>query len=334
MYGSAKVHKFVTDGLPSFRPILSAINTPTYKLAKFLAPMLEPLTTNEYTIKDSFTFAEELQSFDSKLVVASFGTRSLFTDITLQETIDLCAENLFKDKTHVDNLSKDSFRELLTRTMSESLTLFDQEFYKQHDGVAMGSPLGPTLANVFLCYHEKIWLQNCPSEFKPVIYRRYVDDTFLLFRSKHHIEKFRNYLNRQHKNIKFTSETENENSISFLDIKITRGNNKFMTSVYRKPTFSGVFTNFGSFIPKSYKYNLRFTLLHRVFKICSNFELFHQEIGKLKTVFGNIFQSKRSADLCITKYLDKVFIKKEVVLKASKNELFESFLSLEISHCN
>ena len=63
------------------------------------------------------------------------------------------------------------------------------------------------------------------SEFKPVIYRRYVDDTFLLFRSKHHIEKFRNYLNRQHRNIKFTSETENENSVSFLDIKITRDNN-------------------------------------------------------------------------------------------------------------
>ena len=74
--------------------------------------------------------------------------------------------------------------------MSESLILFDQEFYKQHDGVAMGSPLGPTFDNVFLCYHEKIWLQNCPSQFKPVIYRRYVDDTFLLFHSKHHIEKF------------------------------------------------------------------------------------------------------------------------------------------------
>ena len=215
--------------------------------------------------------------------MASFDIESLFTNIPLQETIDLCVENLFQDRTHVDNLSKDSFRELLTRTMSESLILFDQEFYKQHDGVAMGSPLEPTLANVFLCYHEKIWLQNCPSEFKPVIYRRYVDDTLLLFRSKHHIEKFRNYLNRQHKNIKFTSETENENSISFLDIKITRDNNKFMTSVYRKPTFSGVFTNFESFIPKSYKYNLLFTLLHGAFKLCSNFERFHQEIDKLKT---------------------------------------------------
>ena len=147
--------------------------------------------------------------------------------------------------------------------------------------------------------HEKIWLQNCPSEFKPVICRIYVDDTFLLFPSKHHIEKFRNYLNRQHKNIKFTSETENENCISFLDIKITRDNNKFMTSVYRKPTFTGVFTNFGSFIPKSYKYNLLFTLLHRGFKLCSNFEPFHQEIDKLKTIFENKGYPKSFVDFCI-----------------------------------
>ena len=128
--------------------------------------------------------------------MASFDVESLFTNIPLQETIDLCVENLFQDRTHVDNLSKDSFRELLTRTMSESLSLFDQQFYKQHVGVAMRSPLGPNLANVFLCYHEKTWLQNCLSQFKPVIYRRYVDDTFLRFCSKHHIEIFRNYLNR------------------------------------------------------------------------------------------------------------------------------------------
>ena len=58
MYGLAKVHNIVTDVLPSFRPILSAIGTPTYKLVKFLVPILEPLTPTEYTIKDSFTFAE------------------------------------------------------------------------------------------------------------------------------------------------------------------------------------------------------------------------------------------------------------------------------------
>ena len=169
-------------------------------------------------------------------------------------------------------MSKDSFRELLTRTISESLILFDQEFYKQHDGVAMGSPLGPALANGFLCYHEKIWLQNFPFEFKPVIYRRDVDDTLLLFRSEHHIEKFQNYLNRQHKNMRIeNNEIENESFVSFLDIKISRDNNKFTTSVYCKPTFNRVFTNFGGFIPKSHKYKWLFTLLHWAFKLCSNF---------------------------------------------------------------
>ena len=94
-----------------------------------------------------------------------------------------------------------------------------------------------------------------------------------------------------------------------------------MTSVYRKPTFSRVFTNFGSFIPKSYKCNLLFTLLHKAFKLCSNFERFHQGIDKLKTIFENNGYPKSFVDFCIKKYLDKVFIKKKVVLKASKKEL-------------
>ena len=95
----------------------------------------------------------------------------------------------------------------------------------------MGFPSGPTFTNVFLCYHEKVWLQNCPSELNLLS----IEDMV--------IKKLRNYLNRQHTQKK-------ENCISFLDIKITRGNNKFITSVYYKPTFSEVFTNFGSFIMK------------------------------------------------------------------------------------
>ena len=66
---------------------------------------------------------------------------------------------------------------------------------------------------------------------------------------------------------------------------------------------------------------MQLTLLHRAFKLCSNFELFHQEIDKLKTIFENNGYPKRFVDLFIKKYLDKVFIKKEVVLKASKKEL-------------
>ena len=71
-----------------------------------------------------------------------------------------------------------------------------------------------------------------------------------------------------------------------------------------------------------------FTLLHKAFKLCSNFERFHQEIDKLKTVFENYGYPKSFVDFYIKKYLDKVFIKKKVVLKASKKELICVFLFL------
>ena len=67
--------------------------------------MLEPLLTNEYTIKDAFTFAEELQSLDSKPAMAGFNLASFLCKKQLTYI-----EILFKDRTHVDNLSKDSFR--------------------------------------------------------------------------------------------------------------------------------------------------------------------------------------------------------------------------------
>ena len=100
----------------------------------------------------------------------------------------------------------------------------------------------------------------------------------LLFPTKDHVKKFKNYLNKQHKNIKFTSEIEENGLLSFLDITITRENNKFVTTVYRKPTFSGVFTSFESFISEMHKRGLIETLLHRSFRLCSSYENFHREI--------------------------------------------------------
>ena len=88
--------------------------------------------------------------------MASLDVESLFTNIPLQETIDLCVELLFNYKPNIDGFNITGFYELLTVTMSESLVLFEGEYYKQIDGVAMSSPLGPTFANIFLSYQEQI----------------------------------------------------------------------------------------------------------------------------------------------------------------------------------
>ena len=215
--------------------------------------------------------------------MASFDVESLLTNIPLQEKIDLClcVQKLFEDKKYIHGLSNDSFREMLTVTVTESFTLFDNEYYRQHDGVVMGSPLGATFVNIFLCLHKILWLEKCLPEFRPVIYKRYVDDNFLLFHNINQIENFKYYLNLQHANIKFNSDIDMNNSLFFLNIKIVRENNKFTTSVYCKPTFSAVCTNIERFIPNSHKYALIFALLHRASKLCSNFELFHHEIENL-----------------------------------------------------
>ena len=68
----------------------------------------------------------------------------------------------------------------------------------------MGLPLGPTFANICMCHFEKLWLADCPLHFKPAFYKRYVGDTFLLFKEKAHARSFFEYLNSMHDKIKFT----------------------------------------------------------------------------------------------------------------------------------
>ena len=132
------------------------------------------------------------------------------------------------------------FKELLLLAAKESYFIFNGKLYKQVDGVAMGSPLGPTLGNAFPVHFEKNWLQNCPSDFKPRYYGRYVDEMFVLFTPPKHLEAFQYFQNGPHVNMSFTIESEEQNRMSFLDLQIICVDKTFTTSVYCKPTFSGV----------------------------------------------------------------------------------------------
>ena len=169
----------------------------------------------------------------------------------------------------------------------------------------MGSPLGPTLANIFLGFHEQNWLTNCPVEFKPRYYARYVDDIFLLFRKSDDLEKFKAYMNDRHPNMHFTSETEDKNTLPFLDTNVIRDDDNFLTSVYRKKTFSGVYTNYNSFLPEIYKFNFISTLLFRAYKIASSWSLIHEEIEKQKDIMIRNSYPEKVLDSIIKRFLFK-----------------------------
>ena len=118
MYGLCKVHKFnpVRRDIPTFRPILSAIGTSTYNLAKFFVPILKEYTINEYTVRDSFSFCNEIRKQDSSFYMASFDIQSLFTDIPLDETIDICVNRVFQHKKKVKGMLKRYFKQTTVNT--------------------------------------------------------------------------------------------------------------------------------------------------------------------------------------------------------------------------
>ena len=151
LYGLPKIHKVNNP----IRPILSTIGTFNYNLAKFFVPIIEPLTVNTYTLQNSYDFVKEIRNINmSNMIMASFDVQSLFTNIPLNESIDIITNGLYKDSPKFMDLTKMQFKELLGIAVKESPFLFNDKLYVQSDGVAMGSCLGPSFANAFLCHHE------------------------------------------------------------------------------------------------------------------------------------------------------------------------------------
>ena len=216
--------------------------------------------------------------------MASLDVESLFTNISLEETTSVCCDSLFSNDAKVNNNNRIDFEKFLKAALQNNFFNVGGKIYNQIDGVATGSPQGPTLANAFLCFHEEIWLNECPDEFKPAYYRKYVDGIFVLFRSPDHLEKLKICLSPKHRNIRFTCEKEQNSFMPFLDVLITRTSSGFKTTVYHEPTFSGVYSSFNSFFSEEYKVGLIFTLLFRTFSVVLVFSRLHSEVCHLKEI--------------------------------------------------
>ena len=139
-----------------------------------------------------------------------------------------------------------------------------------------------------------------------MFYKRYVDDIFFLFKRPEHVKLFVHYMNSKHKNINFFFETEKGGQMSFLYVNVFRENGKFVTNVYRKKTFTAVYTNFSSFISLEHIFRLVYTLLHRCFCLTTDMSKFHFEIEKLKEILLSNGYSNKFIDKCISKFMNKL----------------------------
>jgi len=166
--------------------------------------------------------------------------------------------------------------------------MYKDKMYKQVDGVAMGGPLGPTLANFFLAHIEGR-LFEVP--YKPNVYVRYVDDIFAVFSSVSDKIAFFDHLNKQHPNLKFTCE-DAEGNLPFLDVNVNIENGTLCTTVYRKKTHTGVLLNFSAMAPIKWKVGLMYCLINRAWSICSTRQYFDFELDSLRKMFsGNGYPS-------------------------------------------
>ena len=131
-------------------PIVSSIGTFNYNLAQFLCDLCSPLVPDDYSCKDNFTFVSQIKNANlSEKFLVSYDVTSLFTSIPLQETNDIAITLIFNHNPNL-NVTKKELKKLFIFATSQTLFTFNSKFYNQIDGVAMGSPLAPVLANIFI----------------------------------------------------------------------------------------------------------------------------------------------------------------------------------------
>ena len=109
IYGNPKMHKFSSsDSFPKLRLIVSSIGTSNYNLARFLCDLLSTLAPNDYSCKNTFSFVSQIMNANlSKQFAVSYNVTSLFTNIPLQETIDIAINLIFNHNSNLNNINKE-----------------------------------------------------------------------------------------------------------------------------------------------------------------------------------------------------------------------------------
>ena len=244
----------------------------------------------------------------------SFDIESLFTNIPVDETIDvICNKLYFTNPRLRPFIPEHYFRELLAHATKYTHFLFNNKYYDQADGVSMGTPLAAIFAEIFMAYFEE---QHLPDLFnekdsKLLAWRRYVDDTFTIFKADADVDEIHQLLNTFHPCIRFTVEPEKNYTISFLDVLVKRHDTGFDTTVYRKKTTTKLMLKWDSLIPTSYKRSSVTAHVHRAIRICSKFDLLHDEFIYIRRMVHFNGYPSNFVEQIINKQLNKLYQSKE-----------------------
>ena len=249
--------------------------------------------------------------------MASLDVKSLFTNVPLDFTIELILNNVFSQGTKDFNgLNKNQLKKLLSWTCKGTIFQFNGNTYEQIDGISMGSPIAPLMADV--CMN---WILNEVSTFKPQprVLFRYVDDLFCVFHSKDELEQFFVKINSVHVNIQFTKELEKHNQLPYLDVLVTKSVDKFETSVFRKKTNTNLYMKWSSLCPTKFKRNLLKCLLDRAYRISSSYKAIHLEFNSITDMLLRNGYPLHFIQNQISRFLDNKYCKSNFKQKCEEH---------------
>ena len=223
---------------------------------------------------------------------------------------------IFSHNPNLD-VTKNKLIKLFLFATTQNHFLLNGKFYNQIDGVPMGSPLAPILANIFINFYEYKWLNEYNLN-KPKFCLRYVGDILAAFDKEQNSLSVLDFLNKKYPNIKFTIENQVNQSIVFLDVFISGiDNQNLILETYHEHT-TRLLLHFKTFTSFSYKISLIKCLVDRLFKICNNWNAFHSDKENIKS---NLINNAYPPFL-INKFIKKYFHHK---FSSNQNQLKGTF---------
>ena len=250
----------------------------------------------------------------------SYEIESLFTNISIEETINYINEQIYVHKNLTPICSKLIFRRLLIKLATECTFKFKSRFLKQVDGCTMGGPLSFTFSDIYMVKMENDVV--IPS--KPIFYRRFVDDIYSRRILGDNVLFGR--LNNYHPNIKLTIEV---NPRKFLETKITIISGAYKFNIYRKNT--KLPSPWTSKTPKRYKRNTINVDLHCSKRISSNFD---EEIPLIKEKFMQSAYLLHFINSVVNEFQKgKEYGDESFIIPPSLFEITKPFIFVEIPYC-